>query len=262
VNEVPVPFAVPERLQVVDSTNRYLVDLARAGLPDGSEVPEGYAVTAERQSEGRGRLTRRWEAPYGSSVLCSILFKPALQPEQLHLTAWAVALAAVQACREAAGVDLTLKWPNDLLSAERKVGGVLSQTVPPASVVVGIGINVNWPPHWPPPDSDDPELAAIAVRATSLNRVAGREISRRELAGRLVREAGRRNAALRSDEGRRALASEYRRVCATIGRDVRVELQDETVTGRALDVDDLGRLLVVTDARTRAISAGDVVHLR
>ncbi len=211
-------------------------------------MPEGYAVTAERQSEGRGRLTRRWEAPYGSSVLCSILFKPTLQPEQLHLTAWAVALAAVQACREAAGVDLTLKWPNDLLSAERKVGGVLSQTVPPASVVVGIGINVNWPPHWPPPDSDDPELAAIAARATCLNRVAGREISRRELAGRLVREAGRRNAALRSDEGRRALASEYRRACATIGRDVRVELQDETVTGRALDVDDLGRLLVVTDA--------------
>jgi BirA family biotin operon repressor/biotin-[acetyl-CoA-carboxylase] ligase len=67
---------------------------------------------------------------------------------------------------------------------------------------------------------------------------------------------------LGSDEGRRALASEYRHTCATIGRDVRVELQDETVTGRALDVDDFGRLLVVTDARIRAISAGDIVHLR
>ena len=145
----PVPFAVPERLQVVDSTNRYLVNLVGAGLPGGVEVPEGYAVVAEQQSEGRGRLGRRWVALPGTSVLCSMLLTPELRTEQLHLAAWAVALAAVRACRASAGVELSLKWPNDLIagaggagaapephpvSAEtgRKVAGVLSEVLAPA----------------------------------------------------------------------------------------------------------------------------------
>ena len=114
--ERPVSFAVPERLAVVDSTNRYLVSLVGTGMPDGSEVPEGYAVVADYQSDGRGRLDRRWEAPPGTAVLCSILLEPDLGPEQLHLAAWAVALAAVGACRAAAGVELSLKWPNDLIA--------------------------------------------------------------------------------------------------------------------------------------------------
>ena len=61
--EPPIPFAVPERLQVVDSTNRYLVDLVADGLPGGGDVPAGHAVVAEAQSHGRGRRGRRWEAP-------------------------------------------------------------------------------------------------------------------------------------------------------------------------------------------------------
>lgn len=299
MREPPLPFAVPERLDTVDSTNTYLVELARSGLPDGSAVPAGHAVVAEYQREGRGRLARSWRAPAGSAVLCSILFKPDLPPDQLHLTAWAVALAAVQACRETAGVELSLKWPNDLVAepgamgdwaktrpgATReagasgatalKVAGILSEIVPPPPgapdagaaqgsswVVVGIGINVNWPEHWPPPCSCDPDLASIAACATSLNRIAGRQVDRGELLGRLLASAGTRNAELASDRGRRALASEFRHVCSTIGREVRVELPGETVTGRALDVDDSGCLLVSVGACVRTVSAGDVVHVR
>jgi BirA family biotin operon repressor/biotin-[acetyl-CoA-carboxylase] ligase len=299
--EAPVPFAVPERLRLVDSTNHYLVELARSGLGDGSEVPEGYAVVAECQGEGRGRLARRWVAPAGTAVLCSILFRPDLDPEQLHLTAWAVALAAARACREVAGVELSLKWPNDLLAgpdgaagkpagpdgaagkpeapcggnpdalaghpgaerpgARRKVAGVLSEVVP-TGVVVGIGINVNWPPDWPPASPEDPELAFMAQHATALNRVAGREIDRNELVDRLLRFTGKLNARLASDQGRRALASEYRLACSTIGREVRVELAGETVAGRAMGVDDGGCLLVSTATGVRTIAAGDVVHVR
>lgn len=282
---LPEPFAVPEHLTVVDSTNRHLTSLALAGLPDGSEVPEGYSVVAESQTGGRGRRGRRWHAPLGSSVLCSILFRPALDPDQLHLVAWAVALAALQACKEVAGVDLGLKWPNDLLarggqgaqpSTEKKVAGILSEVLPAGqlddpfggrlrprqAVVVGIGINVNWPPDWPPSDSGDTDLASVAASATSLNRTAGREIDRAALVGRMLHVAGIWNAKLAGEEGRRALASEYRRLSATIGRDVRVELAGETVAGRALDVDDAGCLVVSTGSGVRAIAAGDVVHLR
>jgi len=290
-DEAPVPFAVPERLQVVDSTNRYLVDLARVGFGDGSEVPEGYAVVADRQSEGRGRLARRWESPAGTSVLCSILFRPDLDAPQLHLTAWAVALAARRASRDVAGVELSLKWPNDLLAgpgsgrgeaaaaagrAGRKVAGVLSELVPPAGahvrargtsrlpggVVVGVGINVNWPPDWPPSGSKDPELVSIAAHATALNRLAGRDVDRNVLVAALLRSSGELNAMLASDQGRLELASRYRSSCSTIGREVRVELSDGSVTGTALDVDDAGCLLVSTDACIRTIAAGDVVHVR
>jgi len=284
--QAPVAFAVPERLQVVDSTNRYLGDLVRRGMPDGSEVPEGYAVSAEHQSEGRGRLARRWEAPPASAVLCSVLFRPELAPDQLHLVAWAVALSAVRACTETAGVELSVKWPNDLLApadaaiasggGPPKVAGILSEVLAPRGarglgdelgrrpgcVVVGIGINVNWPPEWPPADSDDPDLASIAMHATALNRLAGREIDRDELLGRLLACAGRLNADLANSEGRRALASQYRLACSTIGREVRVQLADETVLGRALDLDDSGCLVVSTEMCMRTVSAGDVVHLR
>ena len=202
----PIPFAVPERLEVVDSTNRYLADLAGSGLAGGIEVPPGYAVVAERQSAGRGRRGRHWEAPAGSAVLCSILLRPDLSAERLHLAVWAVALGAVQACAETAGVEPRLKWPNDLVVSagagrpgadERKLAGMLSEVLPaPAGggpslgsdrggcgvVVVGIGINVNWPPGWPPVDSQDGELASIARRGTALNRVTGGPIDRDALA--------------------------------------------------------------------------------
>ncbi len=289
-NQVPVPFSVPEKLQVVDSTNRYLVELVRSGLPGGAEVPEGYAVVAESQSDGRGRMGRRWHAPMGTAVLCSVLLKPRLAPERRSFASFAVALAACDACRDAARIELALKWPNDLLApngalpgspassgpAERKVAGILAEWVPgrrdePAGVgeernsggiVVGIGINVNWPADWPPPDSADRELGSIAAAATSLNRVAGREIDRTELTNRLLRSIRGWNAMLASDRGLQVIGSEFRRRCATIGRRVSVELGDETVAGVALDVDDAGCLLVSTGACIRTIAAGDVVHVR
>jgi len=285
----PVPFAVPERLAVVDSTNRYLARLAN----DAPGLPDGYAVVADYQTDGRGRLGRSWVAPPGTSVLCSILLRADLGPEQLHLAAWAVALAAVRACRAATGAELALKWPNDLIAgtagrsgapeplggrpgAGRKVAGILSEVLAPRptddagnpagpgpwGIVVGIGINVNWPAGWPPVEATDPELASIAAAATSLNRLAGREIDRDELVAGLLQATGSLSAMLSGPEGRRTIASRYRRCCATIGREVRVQLGDEIVTGRALDVDDAGCLLVSGAACIRAVSAGDVVHLR
>jgi BirA family biotin operon repressor/biotin-[acetyl-CoA-carboxylase] ligase len=238
-------------------------------------------------------MERTWKAPEGSSVLCSILFRPELGPDQLNLVTWVVALAALQACRVTSGVDLSLKWPNDLIAIDersgggadagaqptggaRKVAGIFAESLKPrgekpsggramwrtAGIVVGIGINVNWPPDWPPAGSTDPELAAIAVRGTSLNRLAGRPVDRSELVGHLLKGAGRWNAMLTSHRGRRAVANDYRLACTTIGRDVRVELENETVAGTALDVDDAGHLLVSTEAGPRTIAAGDVVHVR
>jgi BirA family transcriptional regulator, biotin operon repressor / biotin---[acetyl-CoA-carboxylase] ligase len=235
----------------IDSTNRWVLEQARAG------APEGLVAVADHQTAGRGRLGRTWSAPPGGSLLASILLRPDLPPDALHLVTAAVALAASDACRAVAGVEPGLKWPNDLLVDDRKLAGVLAEadlgsTGGPA-VVVGIGINVNWP---------DPLPGELEATATSLDRAAGRPVGREPLLVELLVGLERRYAGLGDAGGRAALASEYRTRCSTIGRDVRVELADESFTGSACDVNDAGQLLVSTDACLRTISAGDVVHLR
>jgi BirA family biotin operon repressor/biotin-[acetyl-CoA-carboxylase] ligase len=229
----------------IDSTNREAADLARAG------APEGVVVVAEHQTAGRGRLGRAWEAPPGSSLLVSVLLRPALDPARVHLASIAVALAAADACAEVAGVAPALKWPNDLMVDDRKLAGILAEVGfdrdAPAWVVVGIGVNVNWPAELPP---------ELADTATSANHVVGHEIDRERLFEVLLARLADRYAALDS------VAAEYRERCATIGRDVRVELPDGHLTGRAVDVDDDGHLVVDTCTGVRTVTAGDVVHVR
>ena len=97
------------RFDELDSTNRYLIDEARAGAPGG------VVVVADRQTAGRGRLDRRWEAPSGSALLVSVLLRPDLLPTHVHSTTMVAAVAASDACDEVAGFRPLLKWPNDVL---------------------------------------------------------------------------------------------------------------------------------------------------
>ena len=244
------------------STNADLLELARAG------APEGVVLVADHQTAGRGRLDRRWEAPPGSSLLLSILTRPADPPrslhlDQLHLVSNAVGVAAAVAARAATGADVRVKWPNDLVietdRGVRKVSGILAESLltdgRADALVVGIGINVNWPDDLPD------ELAGIAV---ALNHGAGGPIDRDALLGDLLAELGRWYGALGSVEGRGELLGRYREPSATIGQRVRVELAGETVVGDAIDVSSDGHLLVVDECpdRPREIVAGDVVHVR
>jgi BirA family biotin operon repressor/biotin-[acetyl-CoA-carboxylase] ligase len=187
-------------------------------------------------------LGRTWEAAPGSSLLASILLRPALPPDRLHLVTAAVALSGADACEDVAGFTPGLKWPNDLLVDDRKLAGVLAEADLP-SVVVGIGMNLNW--DGPVPNG------GIAV-----NQVAGRPVDRDEVLDRLLaRLAGRAG-------DWPAVASEFRRRCSTLGRLVRVDLADESFTGTAADVSDEGHLLVDVGMCLRTVAAGDVVHLR
>ena len=102
-------FSQVEPVDETGSTNDDVLEMARAG------GPEGVVVVADYQTAGRGRLDRSWQAPPGSSLLVSILVRPHLPPEDAHLVSTAVAVAAVEACDEVAGVAPVIKWPNDLL---------------------------------------------------------------------------------------------------------------------------------------------------
>jgi BirA family biotin operon repressor/biotin-[acetyl-CoA-carboxylase] ligase len=176
----------------------------------------------------------------------SVLLKPDLPPDRLHLVTAAVAVAAVDGLHDVAGFRPGIKWPNDLVVDDRKLAGVLAEAEGGA-VVVGIGINLNWPADLPQ------ELASIAVSA---NQVAGEQVDREAVLMALLDHLG----ASLGDWA--TVASTYRRNCVTIGRAVRVELSDETFTGTASDVTDEGHLLVDIGMCLRTVSAGDVVHLR
>jgi BirA family biotin operon repressor/biotin-[acetyl-CoA-carboxylase] ligase len=236
-------------LDEVDSTNSSVRDQARRG------APEGLVVVADHQRAGRGRLDRRWESPPRANLLASVLLRPQCDGADVHLCTGAVALAGADACRAVTRVEPVLKWPNDLLVDESKLAGVLAEAEftgsSLAAVVVGIGINV----AWPGPDG---------AGGTCLDDLGGtaQPVDRRELLGQLLEALAARRELLDDAAGRRVLADEVRRRCATLGQVVRVILAGEELTGLAAAIDDAGHLVVETASGPRPVSAGDVVHLR
>jgi BirA family biotin operon repressor/biotin-[acetyl-CoA-carboxylase] ligase len=234
------------RFRTIDSTNRWLLDEARAG------APAGLVAIADHQTEGRGRRGRAWVAPPGSSLLVSVLVRPDLTVERVHLVTMAAALATRDAVHEVAGVWADVKWPNDLVVADRKLAGLLAEADLSGrgevrAVVIGIGCNVQW-------DDVPDELAGIA---TACNIEAGRPVERAPLLDVLLDRLTARLGALD------AVAAEYRAALGTLGRRVRVDLVDREIEGTATDVDDAGRLVVTAHTgQPHVIAVGDVVHLR
>ncbi len=253
-------FTDIRRFESIDSTNRYLLEEARRGAPGG------VVAVADHQSAGRGRLGRRWEAPPGSNLLMSVLLRPDLPAGQRQLACGVVALAAIDAVASVTGLGVGIKWPNDLLGPDgRKLAGVLAETdvvgspagsTLRAPIVVGIGINVNWPGH----DSDLPD--ELLGSATSLRQQVGSPVDRSELFDALLDALGPRAADLESDPGRARQAGDFRARCTTLGAPVRVELADEVFEGLATDLTPEGHLVVEVGGATRTVVTGDVVHVR
>ena len=247
----PDPAPVPggwrvHRFAEIDSTNRFLLDRARAGAPDRT------VAVADHQTAGRGRLGRTWEARPGSSLLVSVLLRPVADPGRIGRSAAAVGLALADALAEVAGVDARLKWPNDLVVADAKLAGVLAESDlvggEVRAVVVGAGCNLRA-------DAVQPELAGVA---TACETVAGRAPDRDALLDAFLAALDHHLAA--PD----ALADAVRARSATLGRRVRVDLgADRVIEGRAVDLADSGALVVRSDDGTETtVAVGDVVHLR
>ncbi|MGZ4390077.1 MAG: biotin--[acetyl-CoA-carboxylase] ligase [Gaiellaceae bacterium] len=145
----------------------------------GEDDPEGAAVAADEQTQGRGRLGRRWEAPPGRAILCSVLLRPdppmPLWPELSLVAGEAVAVAL----HAETGVEASLRHPNDVVVAGRKLVGVLAEARP-GRVVLGIGVNVNQAAGELPRDTPKPP--------TSLRLELGRELERAPLLAAILAE--------------------------------------------------------------------------
>jgi BirA family transcriptional regulator, biotin operon repressor / biotin---[acetyl-CoA-carboxylase] ligase len=236
------------RVEVVSatgSTNGDVCAAARAG------EPAGLVLIAEEQSSGRGRLDRSWQAPPRSALLMSVLLRPTPPPSTWTLLPLVAGLAVVEAVRGVSQLPAALKWPNDVMVRDRKLGGILVQLVDSA-VVVGLGLNVSI---------REGELPVAS--ATSIG-IEGGISDREALAKEVLRALRRRfDTWTRARGEATAVLPMYREVCSTIGRQVRVELPaGGAVEGVARDVDDAGRLLLRADDGERVFTVGDVVHVR
>ena len=202
---------------------------------------DGRVIVADHQRAGRGRAGRTWLDVPGAMLMFSVLLR-GIEPERASRLALAGGVAVARGVAEHAGVEARLKWPNDVRVGGRKLCGMLGELSPSCDyVVLGIGVNVGHEPGELPD-----ELGATSIRIAS-----GTAPRRDDLCVSILRELDGLVAA-------EDLMDSYRELCETIGQDVRIELDDGTVEGRATGVRDDGALLV----GDRAIVAGDVVHVR
>lgn len=225
----------------IGSTNERARDLAAEGRSD-------IVVLADRQIGGRGRLDREWISPSGG-IWLSLLLRPEIPPASAPLYTLVAAVATARAARSA-GVDATIKWPNDVRIGDRKLAGILTEMEGEADrvswLVVGIGLNANVDPTELPGDQP----------ATSLRSEVG-EVDRRAVVQTLLEEFWALSTASPAE-----ILDAWRELASTLGQRVRVETPRETIVGEAVDITAPGTLVVETADGRREVTAGDCEHLR
>ena len=232
----------------LDSTNTACRKLGEEGLP------EGACVFAEHQKKGRGRLDRKWESPKSRGILVSVLLRPAIEPYSVARVTLAAALAVIRAVREETGLELGVKWPNDVVNDGKKICGILTEMSGEADrvrfVVLGIGLNVNSTGKELPPGG------------ASLRDLLGKKVARVPLARRLLTELEKSYERVKSGE-HEELCEEWESVSSLTGRTVSAKLLGRTVNGIATGIDADGALWIRHDnGFQERILSGDVQLVR
>jgi BirA family biotin operon repressor/biotin-[acetyl-CoA-carboxylase] ligase len=236
---------------VTGSTNADLIRMAAEGAPEWSLVVAGH------QEAGRGRMGRTWTSSPGTSLLASLLVRPAIPPEEAPLVSLAAGASVVGAVSIACGVVAGCKWPNDVTVADRKLAGVLVEGRVEGGrllhSVVGVGVNVRQAPQDFPED--------LRETATSVVMEGGLPDEAALLNEVLVRM--KRFCTVGGGEFGAAVLGAYRGMCETVGRRVRANTSDGAhVAGRAVGIGDRGELLVDTATGEVRVAFGEVDHLR
>ncbi|MGB8963445.1 MAG: biotin--[acetyl-CoA-carboxylase] ligase [Pseudonocardiaceae bacterium] len=247
------PYAALDVVASVPSTNTALAASARQDAPDRT------VLVAEHQSAGRGRAARSWIAPPRSGLALSVLLRPTEVPQDRW--SWLPLLVGVALCRTVSTlgeIPAVLKWPNDLLlgADQRKAAGILAEVVPEGpAVVVGIGLNVTLRPDELPV----PSATSLAIEQAACT---DRDPLLRALLRALDSEL-RQWCQHKGDPISSGLREAYRQRCATLGEQVRVQLPGQAdLIGTAVDIDTAGRLVMSSAGQRRALSVGDVTHVR
>jgi BirA family biotin operon repressor/biotin-[acetyl-CoA-carboxylase] ligase len=229
----------------VDSTNRFLME------GEAFHAPGVHACVAETQSAGRGRRGRTWVSPSGANLYLSLLRAFTTVPESLQGLSLATGVAVARAMKSLDVEGIALKWPNDILLGDRKLGGILLETsganAPPSRVVTGIGINV---------DMSGEAAAEIDQPWTDLAS-HGLNPGRNRLASRVLAEVLAAQAGF-MHTGFDAFRSDWEMLDALRDREVELHAGGSSRTGRARGVDASGALLLEVDGQRERVVSGDV----
>lgn len=239
-------------MRVYDSVSS-TQDEARQWVTQGA--PHGALILAEEQTSGRGRLGRLWHSPKGKGVWMSIVLKsdtPFLYPPQLTLLS---AVALCRAVRILTGLDVGIKWPNDLLIGEKKVSGILLESVETKAketvIVAGIGISVNLLLN------DYPE--SLKLKATSLKIESGKTIDRQELIVLFLKQF-EDLFELYLREGFSPILTLWEAHSLTLNREVSLRTPKGILTGLAVRLDDTGALILrASDGNEQKVFSGDII---
>ena len=233
-------------LESTQSTNEEAKKIAREG------AEEGTIVVAEEQITGHGRLARGFYSPFAKGIWFSLILRPKFFPMEASKCTLLAAVGVCRGIRRMGLADAGIKWPNDILVHGKKLVGIL--TLMSASmekidyIIMGIGINTGIKKNEFPED--------FREGATSfLNE--GINVSRKDLLAAILGEL-EKEYSIAQDEGFDKVLDDWRALSVTLGQEVRVIFGDDSYTGKAVDIDRDGCLLVNTGSEVKRVIAGDV----
>lgn len=220
--------------------------------------PHGTTVVADRQTAGRGRRGRSWESPAGTSIYFTIVVRPKFAPDQASMVTLVMALSVAEAVQEITGLDVGIKWPNDIVVNGKKVVGILTEmSMTPEMneiqfLVAGVGVNVNQAG----PEEFPEELRGMA---TSLKIEAGRQLDRAALLERILARFETDYEKFEQTLDLSALKARYEARLA--GRDAGVRVLDPAgeYNGISRGITDTGELIVEREDKEKVlVYAGEV----
>lgn len=231
----------------VDSTNRVAKQFYDENMPEGS------VAVSEEQTGGKGRLSRGWLSPKNKGIWFSVMLKPPFLPQEAPKCTLLAAVAIVKAIEKTTGIRCGIKWPNDILYDGRKLVGILTEMNAEMErihyVVIGMGINVNVEPGDYPA-----ELKDIGI---SLKMISGQPVSRILLFAEILQQLENLYETV-CHLGFGTVFEEWRKYSVTLGQEVNVIGVKETFSGKAVDIDETGALLVQCGDELVTVLAGDV----
>lgn len=255
-----LPFEIQDRLNTkVIGKKIYHYDLIGSTMDIAMKLAldracEGAVVCAEGQIRGRGRLGREWISPKYKGVYFSLILRPEIPLNQAPIITLLTAVGICQAINKMALVSASIKWPNDILVNNKKIGGILTELNAEQNrvnfIIVGIGINVNTPRSLLPPN------------ASSLEFETKEDFSRIELVKEILRDI-EYFYLLFKKKGAQPIIEKWRQLSFLTGERVEVACQKKKLTGVVLDIDSDGSLLIREDSGfIKRLTAGDIIRLR
>lgn len=237
----------------IPSTNEKAKELALNG------AEEGTIVIADRQSAGKGRRGRVWSSEKGSGIYMSMILRPKIETEHIPGITLLGALAVADAIKKQCGADVSIKWPNDILVAKKKICGILTEMHIEEDgdcyVILGIGINVN----------QEKFPSEIENKASSLFLETGKKTDRNRLAAYVAESFDGYYRQFAKEQNLSFIVDRYNQILINKGKTVKIyhglieEAKEEQIeTGVAMGIDTDGALLVEQNGRIQKVAAGEV----